>query len=481
MQKDVVLIYPSYSPGNKPKYGLPPLGVLSLGSYLQSNGENVVVIDAEIEGYTIEETVSKALSYSPKVIGISSMTPVFVTALKIAEKIKNESPNLPVCMGGPHLTATHDEAILISDAVDYIVLAEGEETFHELTQFILTRSPDVETISGLIRRVGPKQAVANSPRAQIQDLDALPFPDFDLIDNYRVSNYDHPFLDRRPVTSLVASRGCPYPCLFCDAQVTFGAKLRLRSPETVVDEMAYYKEKYGIQYISIKDSTFNINRKWVYKFCEELKQRDLDLHWRCNVRADLIEEDLFRKMKEVGCRNVVAGVESGSQKILDILKKRQTLKQVEDGFKILKKLEIESLANFIIGNPEETQDDIAQTVRFAIKLDATYAHFSKGTAYPGDGFYEWGNRTGRLADPKWYLKDNIQLKESFLVDPNTGGSFVYDFDLIWEIKKAYLKYFLTPKFALVAFKKVIKDFKFLKTLILVAPKMLSWVGGFQKR
>lgn len=91
-----------------------------------------------------------------------------------------------------------------------------------------------------------------------------------------------------------------------------------------------------------------------------------------------------------------------------------------------------------------------------------FAHFSKGTVYPGGGFYEWGNRTGRLADSKWYLKDNIQLKESFLVDLNTGGSFVYDFDLVWEIKKVYLKYFLTPKFALVAFKKVIKDFKFLK-------------------
>jgi radical SAM superfamily enzyme YgiQ (UPF0313 family) len=244
----------------------------------------------------------------------------------------------------------------------------------------------------------------------------------------------------------------------------------------VIDEIEHYQKRYGVRYLIVKDSTFNINKEWVYDFCRQIESRAIDISWRCNVRADLVEEDLFHRMKNAGCRGVFIGAESGSQKILDVLNKETKLQDIEKAFRILKKLKIEVVANFILGNPEETKETIEQTIAFAKKLDATYTHFVKATAYPCNGFYTWGVKTKRLKDPHWYLKDSIEHKESFLYDPNIGGTFEFDeFNLDEIVKRTHWEFYFSWRFVFRSLMRVLRHPKYFIMIIQVAPKMVKWI------
>ena len=467
----IVLLFPPFSPGFKSKYGMPPLGVTYLATVLKNNKVKISIIDAQMEGLTMDQIEERIKKEKPDLLGISVFTQYFVLSKTIAERIKQVLPKTKIVFGGCHINSTKDETFKYTTAVDYLVYGEGEYALLELV-----KGESLEKIKGLIYRDNNKIKI-NEPREFIENLNALPYPDFNLIQNFNINFCNAPYANKKPMISILASRGCPYNCAFCDIHHTNGRKLRLRSVDDVIEEIKYNIKKYNIKYVIFKDSTFTINKKWILDFCEKLIEDNLKVGWHCNSRVDTLDEEMLRLMKKAGCNNISFGVESGSQRILNLLRKRITIRQIVKTFKILNKVGVESHAAFIIGSPTETLVDVKKTIFLAKKIKPTFAQFCKGVGYPNTAFYDMAVEKN-LIDPYWYTKTTIVYGESYLIDPTFGGEIQPNFDTEEWIKIAHRGFYLRPGYVLTAIKKVIKQPGFILSIISMGSFFMRWM--FQK-
>ena len=293
----------------------------------------------------------------------------------------------------------------------------------------------------------------------------MPFPDLSLINLNEYSIFHGKY---KPVTSIMATRGCPYRCTFCDVYLTHGRKLRMRSHKNVVDELEHNYKKYGTKEVVIKDSTFTINRKWVLEVCREIKKRNLKIGWLCNTRVDKVDKDLLLAMKESGCRQISYGVESGSQEVLNNLKKDIAIKQIKDAFKITHEAGIETQAFFMIGNPGDNVQNVKKTIELAKDIDPDYVDIGATTAYPNTDLYRWGLETGALKDPYWYMKDTS--KEMMHIYFSSGQLDIVNFspkDQVEYVKKAYKEFYFRLKYIFKTLMKM-RDFYHLKQTVKTA-------------
>lgn len=398
ISQDIVLIYPSMGGGKKPKFTLPPLGIMYLAAMCKREGYSVKMIDAESEGLDLDKSIEKIVLEKPKVLGISVMTPQIIQALEISKKIKKSLPDVKIVLGGAHINSVGKEVFSFSEDVDFLIYGEGEYTFLDLIKNI--DKGDYSKISGLIWKKNG-EVIVNPPRELIEDLDKLPFPDLDMLnlDLYKVPYSQHP-----RTISIICSRGCVYRCLFCDAYKTHGRKFRLRSPKNIVDEIERDYKKYHINDFSIRDSTFLFDKKWVSEICDEILKRELKISWRCNSRVDTLDYEILKKMKKSGCHVIGIGVESGSQEVLNRIRKGITIKQIIDSFKILDKSGIQTIGFFMIGNPGDNPQTVRQTINLAKLINPDFAHFSVCTPFPNTDLYDWALDTGALKNRQWYMK-----------------------------------------------------------------------------
>jgi anaerobic magnesium-protoporphyrin IX monomethyl ester cyclase len=266
---------------------------------------------------------------------------------------------------------------------------------------------------------------------------------------------------KKPVASLMTSRGCPYQCSFCDVYNIMGRKLRLRSYQNVVDEIQNMVQNYGIKEIFIKDSTFTINKKWVMNFCNELLARKIDISYLCNTRVDCIDEPLIKKMKETGCRQISLGIESANEEILKNIKKNITISQVKKAFQLLNKYGIETQAFFMIGNPGETEKTVRETIDLAKELCPDYAVFSVTMLFPNTDLYKWAVAKGCIQDRYWYMHTSPSY---IFVSFARGQLALKDLPIERQAKlqkKAYREYYLRPRYILHRLLQLrsIKDFQ----------------------
>ena len=187
---------------------------------------------------------------------------------------------------------------------------------------------------------------------------------------------------------MFTSRGCPFQCLFCD-RPHLGKVFRARSAKNVVDEMEEC-QKMGIKEIFIYDDTFGVNRQRVLDICSEIQKRKLTITWDVRTRVDTVDEEMLKAMKNANCQRIHYGVEAGAQKILNILKKGITLKQIEKAFRMTKGIGVETVGYFMIGSPNETRKDILETIKLAKKLNPDFVHISITTPFPATGLYYLG-------------------------------------------------------------------------------------------
>lgn len=375
-----------------------PYGPASLARYIHSRGYDVTYLDPGLQRMESKEYLSYIENQRFSIIGIGSTTINIDHALATFELIKRRFPDITTVLGGIHSTLLPVETMHTSKAIDYIVLREAEKPLFRLLECVRKQDFEgVKKISGICYR--EKSNVTVNPFAPGDHLlpEEIPIPLFGILPMEKyVAQIT--FSKAYPTYSVIASRGCPFQCSFCNASDVLGKKLRHKSINTVLDEIRILKDEFGAKGIMFHDSTFTANRKWLKLFCHSYRESRLDLPWSCNSRADTIDETLALEMKEAGCWLVSFGIESANQKSLDLLKKGTTVEQNKRAVKLCLAQGLCVNTNYILCLPGETSSDTMNTIRFARKMGNHLASFNLPIPFPKTGMRERIERMGVLRD-----------------------------------------------------------------------------------
>jgi radical SAM superfamily enzyme YgiQ (UPF0313 family) len=440
----------------------PPLGVLILTAVLKKNGYEAGVIDAYAENLTINDIIEKIIAYNPEAVGLSFMTPAFESAISLAQAIKKQLPHIYIVAGGAHATAAPEET-LACQAIDSVVIGEGEETLLDLLDK-LSRREIVQMPNGMAFRDIHGVARRTEKRNFIQHMDALPLPDWGAINlkHYRLSPIG---TKGRFALPLITSRGCPCRCTFCDTGGV-GPKIRGYSAEYVIGMIDHLMVNYGINDFLIYDDNFVALKPRLKQICEEIIKREWRIYWSCCARVDMVDKELLKLMRAAGCWQIEYGIESGSQKMLDLMKKRIRLQQVEQALEWTKQAGIETRGNFILGFLGETKETLEETVQFALKVDLDYFQQTFLTPYPGSEIYHEAEKYGKF-DKSFERMNNLTI--NFIPHGLTKAELQY------YSSRAFRKFYLRPKIILHHLKKIrrIRDIRrlmiafvaFMKTIL----------------
>ena len=374
-----------------------PLGVYYLAAYLREHGCQVAVIDAEAETLDLEDVMARIDSFAPDLLAVSATTVAFHRANELVSGVKKTWPELPVALGGPHMTSNTQHAL--TAAVDFGVVGEGEEVLLELVTALQTDS-DWRAIAGLAWQPSAGEPVINPRQVYIENLDRLPFPAYDLIPDLSV--YHPPPSNYRalPVANIISSRGCPSLCTFCDNSI-FGTHFRQRSAQNVADEIEHLYRHYGVREIAFVDDTFTINKQRIYDLFAELTRRDIQLPWTCMSRINTVDEELLTFMRDHGCWHISFGIESADLEILQRIKKQISLDRVQQVIATCAQLGIRSKGFFIVGHPGENLQTINKTIDFALDLALDDVVVTINTPIPGSTQYREAAQYGQLDETDW--------------------------------------------------------------------------------
>ncbi|MBI4875294.1 MAG: radical SAM protein [Acidobacteria bacterium] len=400
----ILLVYPNITKAERyrGKLGLfggkqIPLGLYYRAAYLRKNGGPAGAVDAEAGHVPPTEIVDLLRQGGYQALGISTTTVSFHRALELAQTVKQAWPDLPILVGGPHVSSQPLQPLEFP-AFDYAIRNEGEESLLETLRMLDQRS-DPALVAGLIHRRDGR-VVVNPARPYIDDLDSLPFPAYDLIPDLGV--YTPPPFNyrRRPVANIITSRGCPNACTFCE-NTTFGRKVRMRSAESIVDEIELLMTRHGVREIAFVDDTFTVRPARIYEIFELAGRRGLRFPWTCMSRVNTVDEDLLRFMKASGCWYISFGIESGDEAILKEIRKNIRLEDVSRVVDICRRIGIRTKGFFIVGHPKETEETIDRTIAFARGLKLDHVVVTVNTPMPGSHQYEHAREFGSLDESSW--------------------------------------------------------------------------------
>lgn len=375
----VTLVYPYFQPSNDNSiFRFPPLGLGYIAAHLKKYNLTVELVDCTF--LSQKEALERIRRSDPKIIGISTMFSMKSKALEFAKALRN---NCELLVAGGPLPTSNPECF--QSEFDVVVLGEGEETMLELVQKA-EKGEDFAKVKGIQYRTKNTGKVKRTPpREFIKNLDSIPFPARDLFDNEAYQrHYKQNF--GYTTTSVMTSRGCPFTCDFCSRPV-FGNRFRTRSAENIVDEVEKVQE-LGYDRIWFADDCFTLNRKRLIDICDEITRRGIGISWECLSRVDTIDSETATKMREAGCIRLYFGIESGNDQVLRLMQKQITTNQARRAVITAKHSGIQVGAFFIIGYPNETDQTILDTVKFASSLPLDYLSFTMPYPIPGTPLYE---------------------------------------------------------------------------------------------
>lgn len=396
----------------------PSLGILYIAAFLRNHGHEVSVIDCQVDGLTYAQMARRVMELNPDLIGITVMTFTLLDVREAIHAIRSVC-DIPIMVGGPHPTI-YPEETMFSLKPDYVVVGEGEYA----TLDLLNNFPS-------------NQKIWKSDKF-IEDLDELPFPARDLTP---IPKYYSVLAENTPTTTMFSSRGCPFFCLYCD-RPALGKRFRSMSAKRTVDEMEECV-KLGIKEIFFYDDTFTVSKKRVIDICQEILDRDLDIHWDIRARVNTVDEQMLELMKDAGCTRIHFGVESAQPHILKNLNKGITREQVITAFKLCRKYGIKSLAYFMIGNPGETHRDIEETVKFAQKLEPDYMQCTILTPFPATKLYKDALSQKMIPVDVW--REYALFPEASFKPPIWNETFSRA-QLQRELRWFYKKFYMSPRF-----------------------------------
>lgn len=358
----------------------PPLGILYVSAYLKQNGIDNKIFDTT---FSSKNELKKFLGNEKPdylAIYVNLMTKLNVLEIINFIKVNDSTKQVKIILGGPEIR--YNASDLLEHGADYLVIGEGEATTLELIQTLeQNNKKQLDLVNGIGFKNDEGKIIFTPERQLISNIDELPFPNRSAIKigNYQNAWKKHHGLDAVSVSTM---RGCPYTCRWCSRAV-YGLSYRRRSPQKVVEELKHLQETYSPDTIWFVDDVFTISYKWLSEFNSELKNKNIKLKYECITRADRMNEDVIKTMKESGCFRVWIGAESGSQRIIDAMDRRVKVTQVRAMIQLAKKYGIETGTFIMLGYPGETEKDIEETIDH-LKL-SNPDHFTITVAYPIKG------------------------------------------------------------------------------------------------
>lgn len=368
----------------------PPIGMAYLAAKLESLNIKVSIIDYVVGDFTPDTLRQKLIEEAPDLIGINCLSFNTGPSFEIARIAKAAFPQVPVVFGGHHPSA--DPVGTISNQeVDFAVIGEGEETLAELALAIKNGGAGFEAIDGLAFKDQSGRIVTNKPRNFIEDLDALPYPAYHLLDLEKYFKFTdmHGIVKRRDrFMPILTSRGCPYGCIYCSK--VFGYKFRSRSPEHVFNEILLLYQKYNVREIHIEDDTFNIDLKRAKEILDLIinNRLDISIQFSSGLRSDLVDEELMTKIKKAGTFMVAFGIETASPRMMKSINKNLDLKKVEYAVDLAVSKGMWTWGYFLLGLPDETREEMEETISYACSSRLHVASFSTPIPYPGTKLFE---------------------------------------------------------------------------------------------
>src|SRR3989338_4279536 len=415
----------------------PPLGLAYIAAVLERADHSVKIIDCDVEENYEEKILSLTQEWQPQLVGFYAMTWSFKLAKNLADKIKAIDPKIITVLGGPNATSMPILSLKLGN-FDFAVISEGELTIIELTDKLEGKNNlDLDQIKGLAFKKD-SEIIITPPRPLIENLDSLPFPARHLLP---MEKYFDVFSRQKHFATIIATRGCPFNCTFCDRKNRMGKLWRVRSPKNIADEIADIKAKYGIREFMFFDDNLIVDKNWAYELFDRLKK--LDIIWECRERVDLVNEEVLRKMKEAGCYRIRFGFEAGDNQVLKTLKKGITVEQSLASAKACKKVGIEIYGYYMIGAPGETKETIQKTIDLALKINPAFAIFSKTILIPGTEIFDYAVQTNQISSTYW---------QDFLVGQETNGAPSLTKEKLSEleidslVKLADRKFYFRPSF-----------------------------------
>ena len=406
-----------------------PLGLLSIAAYLEKEGHDVFVHDCLGPGAVTDPAVNASviLEMSPDMVGFSVTTSGFFDAYDICSILKRSRPDIMTVFGAVHVSAIGAPLLDDFPYIDFLCMGEGEVTMSELAGGV-----DPASIPGLVwRRDG--RSIANEPRENIPDLDTLPFPAYEKLNDFP-RGYNLPLFSfiKFPGATMITSRGCPYQCSYCDRSV-FKRGYRYNSPEYVYEHMKYLHNRFGVRHINVYDDLFTLNRKRITKICEYLISRPLDLDINCAVRVGHADDELLRMLKEAGFLQLSLGIESADPAMLERHKAGVTVEEVKDTVERIQSHGLRAKGLFMMGLPGETEESIIKTSDFVISLGLDDMNMAKFTPFHGAPLWK-GIRQEGIFNEEWRLMNCL----NFVFLPRGIESFHRLDELYnWHVKRFY--------------------------------------------
>ena len=425
------------NPINRSYVVMPSLGLGYLASVARRAGHQVTVLNCLKERMTYDEFGRYIEAGRFDVIGFQLFSYDLNSVKRHLALVRSMSPGTVTVAGGAHPSGDPEGTLRYLTDLDYAFQGEAEAGFPLFLDKLQKRETALDDIPGLVYRSGDRVRVV--PTCHIEQLDSLPMPAWDIIVPESYPEAPHgAFTKQFPTAPIIITRGCPFRCTFCAGKTITGPKVRKRSIDDVMEELRYLRSR-GIMEFHIEDENFTAHRALVLEFCARLIQENLGMTWSLpsGVRIDSLEAEMLKEMERSGCYSLALGIEFGTQRIMDLTKKRLSPDLVRTKLKFFKDVKIKTTGFFLFGIPGETLEDMRQTARFARELPIDRAQFNNFMPLPGSELWDRLVAEGKLGVIDW---DRYFVHDVAYADPQVR---VEDIKRIQRF--AYLRFYLRPR------------------------------------
>ncbi len=437
-----------------------PVSLAIIAAVLENEGFEVKLDDCIVNEIDFPQLQQELKRFKPDLIVINTATPSIVTDLKVASLAKKANPKCKTVVFGIHVTALPEESLKMEPALDCVVRGEPEITIKDIA-LAIRKKRGLEKIKGISFKKG-KKIVHNPDRPPLENLDKLPFPAWQHI---KINRHLMPFKNT-PFLLVATGRGCPYQCKFCADKTFYGMRLRLRSPKSVVDEIEWVGKKFGVKDFLFWSESFTINHQFAQSVAQEIIRRRLKVSWVCNSRVDTVDYPLLKKFAQAGCWMIGYGIESGEQKVLDMMEKGTTLKQAKRAVQDAHRAGLEVTGHCVIGYPGETRKTTQQTIEFAKNLDLDFVQFYCAVPFPGSDLFDLAKKENWITSEDWgFFEQNF----SVLTTPNLKAEEVMELR-----RQAFNNFYLRPKIIWQTIKRI-RSFGDLKQFFWMVKDFITWI------